>query len=102
MGPIKTRQIVSALETKGFRCDNKDHRYFIYYRSDRRTCVKTKVSHGRASKDIGSGLLAAIRRQMHLMGSELDDFVDCPIGQAEYESLLVDRGILQPPAPESK
>ena len=77
MGPVKRRQMVSALEAKGFQRDNRDHRYFTYYRSGRRTPVKTMVSHGR--------------------GGELADFIACPIGQADYERLLVGRKVLPPP-----
>ena len=99
MGPIKRRKVEAALARKGFVRDERDHAYFIYYRSSGlRTSVHTKTSHGRGSADISPSLLSMIRRQLHLEGNELRRLIDCPLDQDGFESLMVERGILQPPA----
>ena len=60
----KSRAIKSALTSKGFKQDNRDHQYFIFYVGGKKTSIRTHISHG--IKEYSGFILSAVRRQMKL------------------------------------
>ena len=86
--PRKKRDVRSALEKKGFRAREGDHRYFCYHDlKGARTKVFTKISHS-SKNDLDDNLLGRMARQCKLPRSDFDSLIDCPMSQAEYESYL--------------
>lgn len=78
--------IDAALQRKGFRKDEGDHHYYIYWNlSGKKTIKKTKMSHGSSYKTIGDPLLGAMARQVGLTKKSFLELVDCTLDQAEYE-----------------
>lgn len=95
--PLKRRDVMAALESKGFSRRGGDHAYFIY-RTERGTLtdVRTKTSHGRGGADISDSLLSRMARQCHMSNPQFRDFVDCSLTRRGYEFVLVDANIIQP------
>lgn len=90
MKPRKATEIQAALTLKGFRLDNTHHHYYWFFHGNRKTSIRTFVSHG--IKEYGNDLLTKVRKQMKLAGKELDQFVDCDMSGEEYEKLLIANG----------
>lgn len=88
------RDVESGLLNKGFRKDNADHHYFIYYSIDgKKTPVKTKTSHGSAKyKKLGAPLLSQMARQCHLSKQDFEALVKCPLSREVYEKQLIQNG----------
>jgi hypothetical protein len=93
---IKRDDVEAALERKGFRVDeDKDHRKFHFWTSNKKkTAIWTKTSRGSDYKMLQDGLIAAMAKQIKLSKGQFVDFVACDLGQAEYEELLSERGLL--------
>jgi hypothetical protein len=89
MGRAKS-DVEAALQRKGFRRDNNDHRYFIYWnRKGLKTVRKTKTSHGSAKyKELGDPLIQSMARQCGLTKKSFLELVDCTLDQAGYEKLV--------------
>lgn len=89
-----------SLTKKGFteKVENpKSDHYVFYYTtlSGRATDIHTKISRGTKPPDIDQSLLGQIKRQLNL--SSIEDtylFLKCDTNQEEYETDLIDRGIL--------
>ena len=78
--------IVSALCKKGFRRDDGDHIYLIYWNiSGKKTMKKTKMSHGSSHKTISHPLLAEMSRQVGLSKKQFLELIDCSLDQKGYE-----------------
>ena len=90
MSAIKTKAIRSALESKGFKHDNTHHEYLWLYIGDRKTNVRTRLSHGRS--EYGEDLLAKVKKQLGLSKKQLFDLVGCPLNYETYVALLVKSG----------
>jgi hypothetical protein len=90
---IERDDVEAALERKGFvRKDDKDHRKFHFWTSDRRkTAIWTKTSRGTDYKTLQDGLIAMMAKQMKLTKKEFGDFVACDIERGRYEELLAER-----------
>ena len=89
MDPRKTKDIKATLSSKGFKSEERDHSYFFLYVDDRKSSIRTKISHG--SKEYGANLLSMVARQLHLSNSQLYDFLDCPLGHEEYVTILKEK-----------
>ena len=77
-----------------------DHAFFIYYsQTDKKTPVRTKTSHGSGHRDISDALVSQMANQCKLTNTQFRDLIACPLGRAEYESLLVGMGLVDPPQP---
>jgi predicted RNA binding protein YcfA (HicA-like mRNA interferase family) len=89
--PLPARDVVAALQKKGFRSSNSKDRRFVYHRPDgTKTKVSTMVSHG--EREIGDSLLGQMSRQMQISRAQLDEFVACSLSQATYDEHLKARG----------
>lgn len=89
--PRDKRDVEAALLTKGFRSDERDHRYFIYYSSEGKgTPIKTKTSHGTATRTLVDDLISQMARQCGVTRAEFLRLVDCPLSRSDYENLLRD------------
>jgi len=83
------REVISALTSKGFVRSNNDHKKFILYINNQKTNIRTKVSHGRASKDLDSFILSSIKKQIKLDTiSQLCELIDCTLSGSDYLKIL--------------
>ena len=86
MTTIPTNKIKQSLTKKGFIEDNNDHKHYWLYINERKTDVKTKLSHGQ--KECRSNLLAQMAKQLHLRRKDFDSLIDCTLGKEEYIQML--------------
>jgi len=86
------RSIHAALLKKGFRQDSTHHLMYWFFAGDRKTSVRTKISHGAA--EYGDELLSRMAKEMRLRRRELDDFVRCPMGKEDYLAILAERAAI--------
>lgn len=89
MGSIKKDDLTGALERKGFRRENRDHIFFFFYVGNRKTSIRTMVSHN--DKEIDEYLQANIAKQMGITKPELKKFVECSLKQEAYYQILIER-----------
>lgn len=90
--PRARKDVMSALEKKGFIPSEGDHTYYCYYTTqNKKTIVRTKVSH--SGKDIGDLLLDRMAHQCKLTNGQFRNLVDCPLSRDQYESILRDKGV---------
>lgn len=82
------KEVEAALKRKGFRQDEGDHHWFVYWTADGlKTAVRTKTSHG-TTKDLGDGLISQMARQLKLSKADFLQLVDCTLNQEAYEQSL--------------
>lgn len=93
--PRDRRRVDAALVKKGFeRNEDGHHVSFAYVTFDnRRTEIRTRVSHGR-DRDISDDLLAKMAKQCKLGRPDFNRLVDCPMEREEYEERLRTAGLL--------
>jgi hypothetical protein len=92
--PRDKRDVESGLGNKGFRLQDGDHHYYVYWsEAGKKSMAKTKTSHG-AGRDISDDLLAKMAKQCGLTKGNFLKLVDCPLTRQEYESLLKSAGKL--------
>ncbi len=90
---IKTRDIKSALLSKGFKVEESHHEFLWFYHNDKRTHIKTRISHG--IEEYGPDLISAMKKQLKLNSKrEIEDLLNCPMKEAEYIELLMKNGEL--------
>jgi hypothetical protein len=88
-------QVESGLLNKGFKKDEGDHHYFIYYTQDgKKTTAKTKTSHTKKMKDIPDNLLSSMARQCKLTKQKFLELIDCPLKREKYEKILKEQGLI--------
>ena len=90
MAALKTAHIRAALLRKGFREDLTHHRYLWLYVDNKKTSIKTRLSHG--AKEYGDFLLSQVQKQLKLSRPELLRFVECPLDYEQYVRHLVGNG----------
>jgi len=90
MSAIKTKDIESALLSKGFRRDNSHHEFLWLYVGEQRTSVKTYLSH--SIREYGDDLLAKVKKQLGVSKRQLLALVNCPLTYDEYVSHLKEVG----------
>ena len=93
--PVRAkRDVEAALTKKGFRKDQGDHHWFVYWTDDGlKTTIRTKTTHG-STKDLGDGLLKEMARQARISKGRFLDLVDCPLTREQYEAVLDNGGYI--------
>lgn len=90
--PRARKDVMSALQRKGFSPSEGDHTYYVYHTANnKKTIIKTKVSH--SGKDIDDNLLNRMAHQCKLTNGQFRDLVDCPLSREQYETLLHNQGV---------
>ena len=89
MGPIKTNKLGRILTSKGFETKENDHTYYFLYVGNKKTSIRTKISHG--SKEYDGKLLSQMSRQLHFRNNEFNDFLDCTLTYDDYVQLMIER-----------
>lgn len=93
--PRNKRDVESALVAKGFRQEEGDHRFFVYYTvTGLKTRARTKTSHGGKMKEIPDNLLTQMAKQCKVTRAQFLGLVDCPLDQNGYEAALHAQGEL--------
>ena len=92
MSTRKTSQIKNSLTSKGFKPEYTHHEMFWLYVDDKRTGIRTRISHGK--NEYGDNLLGQMARQIKLKRAELDDLIDCPLTGEAYLTILKDKDFL--------
>lgn len=96
--PIPRRDMIRALEEKGFRRDHRDrdHDYYYFYHQEKRTVAKTKISRGTGYGDYNDELFRLMRSPLHLATiGQVRDLLRCPLTQQGYVELLRSSGTLR-------
>ena len=82
MATLKTRQVLSGLEKKGFVQAEGDHTFLIFYVNGKKTSIHTKVSHG--SNEINDYLINKMSIQVKLEKKKFLDLVNSPLSLEHY------------------
>ena len=93
----KARDIVSALERKGFHKvkEKEHHKYYFLYVNEIKTNIYTYISHGKKSKDYGKKLMNKIKNQLKFDDSNIaEDFFDCPFTKEMYVEMLKKKDLI--------
>jgi hypothetical protein len=92
MVSIKTNDILHGLEKKGFvRSAKGDHVHLVLYLGDKKTLIRTKVSHG--SNEIDDHLIGLMSWQLKLDRKKFIDLINCPLTLDAYLQELHVQGI---------
>ncbi len=92
MPTIDVKNITRSLLYKGFKKEDRDHRFYVYYDGGKRTAIHTKISH--SEKEIGGPLIGMMSRQMHLSTDEFRRFVKCTLSKEQYADILRSKGFI--------
>jgi hypothetical protein len=90
---LERKQIEGALSQKGFRLDERDHRFYFLYVDGLKTGIYTYVSTGPKYKTIQAPLIAKMARELRLTKSEFADLVQCPMDGPSYVAKLRELGL---------
>ncbi|MGE5630749.1 MAG: hypothetical protein ACM3TR_06570 [Caulobacteraceae bacterium] len=88
MKTAKTRDVKGSLLRKGFKEDNNDHKFYHLYVNDKRTSVRTKISHGET--EIDSYILNQMAKQVCLTNEQFEDLINCPLSYNDYVAILIE------------
>jgi len=92
MHTYKSQEIISSLEKKGFKKMNVHHRKYFLFVGDKKTPIKTYVSHGKKT-EYDVHLLGEMRKQLKFENKvQLDKFLQCPMTYKQYISYLRQNG----------
>jgi predicted RNA binding protein YcfA (HicA-like mRNA interferase family) len=98
MTQLKPRVVENALASKGFRVVEGDLHRFVFYFEDKKTEIRTKVSHN--SRDLGEELIHLMARQTKLSKGDFVELVSCTLSGEGYVTKLRAAGVrLEPAAP---
>lgn len=92
MSTLDVDKIAKSLTGKGFRLENRDHKFYIFFDGDKKTGIYTKISH--SEKTISDPLIGKMSRQMHLSRSEFHEFVRCTLSKEQYAAKLKAEGFI--------
>ncbi len=96
MNPKNRTDVENALEKKGFKKSQNDHRKFIYHTlNGQKTAVWTKTSHGSGHREISPSNLSRMARQCQLSGKDFELLIDCPMSQCMYEKRLFNKDVVK-------
>ena len=97
MPALEKVQVISALQSKGFREEPgaRNHRYFVYYDGDRKTRIKTKTSHSPKVRTLDNSLVKKMADQCHVTKEEFVQLVRCPLTAEKYRLVLLTKKLLQ-------
>ncbi len=87
---FKTHKISKALLSKGFKERKSDHLYFFFYYNEKKTSIRTKLSHGKSEYD--DSLLNFMKKELYLDKGELERLISCTLSEADYIQILKDKG----------
>jgi predicted RNA binding protein YcfA (HicA-like mRNA interferase family) len=90
MASLKTKDIESALLRKGFRKHDSHHTYYWLYDGEKKTNVRTFISHG--GREYPDNMLSPMSKQLRVTKRQLLALVDCPLSREDYLDLLVKKG----------
>jgi hypothetical protein len=91
LNTAKTKEVRASLNKKGFvEEDDRDHRYFFLTIENKRSSIRTKLSHG--EYEIDSFLIGKMAKQTGLTNREFEDLIKCPLTKEAYIELLIERG----------
>lgn len=93
MSTRKTKDIKKSLLAKGFQQESTHHEMYWFYIGEKRTSVRTRISHGATEYD--DKLMGLMARQLKLRRSEFDDLIKCPLSGEGYSKLLIEQGHVQ-------
>ena len=83
------KEVAQSLKGKGFFVESGDHDYYRYHTlSDKRTHIRTKISHGSKPNYINKNLESFMAEQCKLSTRDFRKLIDCSINQIEYEELI--------------
>ena len=86
---FKKQKIASALQRKGFKLEQRHHKFFFYYSIDgKKTHVRTHISHGSSGQDVPNNLLKRMASQCKVSLEVFAELIDCTVNQEDYESFL--------------
>ena len=92
--PKDKREVETGLETKGFKKQDGDHHYYVYWSTEgKKSMARTKTSHG-SGRDISDELLSRMAHQCGITKPNFLKLVDCPLQRPDYENLLKQGGKL--------
>ena len=95
----KVKDIDKVLRKKGFEKishkKKKHHSYYYLYAKGKKTHIFTYLSHGAKGGDYSKELMSRVSQQLKFKENKLaEDFLDCPMGESQYLSMLDDLGEL--------
>jgi hypothetical protein len=91
--PFERRDLVIALQKKGFRPENGDHTFFTFYtEAGQKTSVWTKTSLGTKYKTISDNLIGPMARQCGMNKRQFEEYVACRISHSGLEKILIETG----------
>lgn len=93
MRTAKTRDVKGSLLRKGFIEDNNDHKFYHLYVNDKKTAIRTKISHGEI--EIDSYILKQMAKQVRLTNELFEDLINCPLSYDNYITILIDNQIIR-------
>lgn len=83
--PTKRSDIKKAFGKKGFKVvDGGNHIKLNFYYDDKKTGIFTILSKGSSYKQYSKSLLGQMSVQLNLNNSQLMDFIQCPLSEAEF------------------
>jgi hypothetical protein len=88
---LKPRNVQNALTRKGFRQSEGDHARFIFYPGDRKTKIRTMLSHN--SRDLGNELIHRMAVELRLTKADFLNLVSCTLSGEQYILKLRENGI---------
>ncbi len=92
MASRKNHNIQKSLTRKGFSSKMSGHIKMTFRYKGRDTAIRTWISHGK--KEISDKLLGIMAEQLNLSRLQLDNLVDCPLGESELIALYEEKGLL--------
>ena len=84
--------ILKALKRKGFSSKMSSHIKLTFIFDGRDTSIRTWISHGK--KEISDKLLGIMAEQLSLSRQELNDLIDCSLGEHDLITLYEQKGVL--------
>ena len=90
------REIQKSLERKGWRKRHGDHVHYRYVTTEGKvTSIRTKVSHGHRSRQLGRGLVAQMAQQCRLDVIDFEELVGCSLSQTDFEEKMRATGAIR-------
>ncbi|HZF27235.1 MAG TPA: hypothetical protein VEZ88_13300 [Steroidobacteraceae bacterium] len=94
---FKGREVVANLVRKGFRLDNRSHKFLYFYYEGRHAGPYTYASHGKPSDDVGHDNVKKMKKQLALdTNQQVHELVDCTMTEAAYVEILKKKRKLPP------
>jgi len=95
---MKARKVKDVLTDKGFIEDDHDgtgHAVYVLVVDGKRKKIHTKFSTGGHNKEIGTGLMKKIQKQLGMDTKFFREYLECKNSYEDYIQYLKDKGILK-------